>query len=105
MRHYAQLFKEYPMSIQSFKNDDTEDLYQTGKSRPFGNILTVALRKLDMLHSAAALKDLRSPPGNHLKPLSDDRAGQHSIRINDQWRICFVWTPAGPENVEIVDYH
>jgi toxin HigB-1 len=93
------------MSIQSFKCKDTQTLYQTGKSRPFGNIASVALRKLDMLDAATALKDLRSPPGNHLEALSDDRAGQHSIRVNDQWRVCFVWTAAGPEGVEIVDYH
>jgi proteic killer suppression protein len=93
------------MPIQSFKDEDTETLYQTGKSRVFGNIASVAIRKLDMLDAAAALRDLRSPPGNHLEALSDDRAGQHSIRINDKWRICFVWTDHGPENVEIVDYH
>ena len=93
------------MSIQSFGNKETESLQRIGKSRAFGNIAKVAIRKLDMLDGAADLKDLRSPPGNHLEALSDDRAGQHSIRINDQWRICFVWTAAGPTNVEIVDYH
>ena len=93
------------MSIQSFRNKETESLQQTGRSRVFGNIAKVAIRKLDMLDAAADLKDLRSPPGNHLEALSDDRAGQHSIRINDQWRICFVWTAAGPTNVEIVDDH
>lgn len=93
------------MTIQSFRNEDTEQLYRTGRNRRFGNIATVALRKLDMLNAAGALKDLRSPPGNHLEALSDDRVGQHSIRINDKWRVCFVWTQAGPENVEIVDYH
>lgn len=93
------------MPIQSFKDEDTEELYQTGKSRTFGNITNVALRKLDMLHAAGDLKDLRSPPGNRLEALAGSRAGQHSIRINDQWRVCFVWTQAGPTNVEIVDYH
>ena len=93
------------MSIQSFKSKDTEALYQSGKSRLYGTAANVAIRKLDMLNAAEALKDLRSPPGNHLEALSDDRAGQHSIRINDKWRICFVWTAAGPEDVEIVDYH
>jgi proteic killer suppression protein len=93
------------MAIQSFKDKATETLHQTGKSRVFGNIARVAIRKVDMLDAAAALKDLRSPPGNHLEALSDDRAGQHSIRINDKWRVCFVWTAAGPTNVEIVDYH
>jgi proteic killer suppression protein len=93
------------MPIQSFKDEDTETLHQTGKSRVYGNIVRVAIRKLDMLDAAVVLKDLRSPPGNRLEELSDDRAGQHSIRINDQWRICFVWTNHGPANVEIVDYH
>ena len=65
----------------------------------------MANRKLLMLDAAETLSDLRVPPGNRLEILRGDRAGQHSIRINDQWRICFVWTPAGPENVEITDYH
>lgn len=65
----------------------------------------VATRKLAMLHAAAELRDLRSPPGNRLEALQGRRAGQHSIRINDQWRIYFVWTDAGAEQVEIVDYH
>lgn len=65
----------------------------------------VALRKLRQVGSAETLDDLRVPPGNRLEALKGDRAGQHSIRINDQWRICFVWTDAGPEEVEIVDYH
>lgn len=65
----------------------------------------VALRKLRQVGSAEALEDLRVPPGNRLEALKGDRAGQYSIRINDQWRICFVWTDAGPEEVEIVDYH
>lgn len=93
------------MPILSFKGRDTKDVYDTGKSRRFGNIIAVVMRKLDMLDGAAALKDLRSPPGNRLESLSGDRAGQYSIRINDQWRICFVWTDAGPKDVEIVDYH
>jgi len=65
----------------------------------------VALRKLDMLNAAIVLDDLRSPPGNHLETLRGDRKGQHSIRINEQFRICFVWTTTGPAKVEIVDYH
>lgn len=65
----------------------------------------VACRKLDMLDAATALRDLRSPPGNRLKALSRERKGQHSIRINDQWRVCFRWTKDGPEDVEIMDYH
>jgi len=64
-----------------------------------------ALRKLDMLHQAVDLGDLRAPPANRLEALTRDRRGQHSIRINDQWRICFVWTKEGPAHVEIVDYH
>ena len=65
----------------------------------------MALRKLDMLNAAIVLDDLRSPPGNHLETLRGDRKGQHSIRINEQFRICFVWTTTGPAKVEIVDYH
>lgn len=65
----------------------------------------VALRKLRQVAAAESLDDLRVPPGNRLERLKGDRSGQHSIRINDQWRICFVWTDAGPEEVEIVDYH
>ena len=65
----------------------------------------MALRKLRQVGSASSLDDLRVPPGNRLEALKGDRAGQHSIRINDQWRICFLWTEAGPEEVEIVDYH
>jgi len=93
------------MPIQSFKNDDTKALFASGKSKRFGNIAATALRKLDMLNAAAVLLDLRAPPGNQLEKLSGNRDGQHSIRINDQWRICFEWTPAGPAGVEIVDYH
>jgi proteic killer suppression protein len=65
----------------------------------------VALRKLDMLHATVLLGDLRSPPGNRLEELKGDRKGQHSIRINDQFRVCFVWTEKGPTQVEIADYH
>ena len=65
----------------------------------------VAQRKLRQLHNSETLRDLAAPPGSRLEPLRGDRAGQHSVRINNQWRICFVWTEAGPENVEIVDYH
>jgi proteic killer suppression protein len=68
-------------------------------------MLAAAQRKLTMLNAATELRDLRSPPGNRLEALMGDRAGQHSIRINGQWRVCFVWTDDGPVNVEIVDYH
>lgn len=77
---------------------------KAGKGFP-ADLFRVAVRKVAMLEAAVNLTDLRVPPANRLETLSGDRAGQHSIRINDQWRICFVWTEAGPENVEIVDYH
>ena len=93
------------MPILSFASAETRTLFETGKSRRFGNIAAVALRKLDMLAAAAVLEDLRSPPANRLEALKRDRKGQHSIRINDQFRVCFTWTPQGPADVEIVDYH
>lgn len=93
------------MAIRSFLCADTEALYEGRRPRRFRNIETVAQRKLQMLEDAEELRDLASPPGNRLEALKDDRKGQHSIRINDQWRVCFVWTATGPENVEIVDYH
>lgn len=91
--------------IKNFKDGETERLYQTGRSRRFAALRKVALRKLDMLNAASELMDLRSPPGNRLEALKGGRKGQHSIRINDQWRLCFVWTNHGAEDVEIVDYH
>jgi proteic killer suppression protein len=91
--------------IKSFKCVDTRKLFETGKSARFGSILKVATRKLTQLEAASTLEFLRSPPGNRLEALKGDREGQFSIRVNDQWRICFRWTPAGPEDVEIVDYH
>lgn len=91
--------------IRCFRCPDTQALYETGKSKRFGTITKVATRKLTQLDAAATLEFLRSPPGNRLEALDGDRKGQHSIRINDQWRICFRWTATGPENVEIVDYH
>jgi toxin HigB-1 len=91
--------------IKSFRSGDTRTLFETGKSKRFGAIITVATRKLTQLDAAVTLEFLKSPPGNRLEALKGDRKGQHSIRINDQWRICFRWTPAGPENVEITDYH
>lgn len=93
------------MAIQSFADRDTEELFLNGKCRRFANIKSAAERKLQMLDSAATLDFLRSPPGNRLELLTGDRAGQHSIRINDQWRVCFIWTEKGPERVEICDYH
>lgn len=91
--------------IRSFKCSETQALFASGNSRRWANILNVATRKLAMLNAAVELRDLRSPPGNRLEQLHGDRAGQHSIRVNDQWRICFVWTDSGPTQVEIVDYH
>ena len=91
--------------IKSFRCSETQAFYETGKSRRFSAIAKVAARKLTQLDAAATLEFLRSPPGNQLEALVRDRKGQHSIRVNDQWRICFRWTKAGPEDVEIVDYH
>lgn len=91
--------------IRSFRSSETRRLFETGRSRRFSAILTVATRKLTQLDAAATLEFLKSPPGNHLETLKGDRKGQHSIRINDQWRICFRWTADGPEDVEIADYH
>ena len=91
--------------IQTFSCADTEALFTTGKTRRWSDIKSVAERKLAMLDAATELRDLRSPPGNRLEQLSGNRAGQHSIRVNDQWRVCFTWTENGPANVEIVDYH
>jgi len=93
------------MSIKSFKCADTESLFKRQRIRRFINIESVARRKLEQLDWAGVLDDLRVPPGNRLEALKRDRAGQHSIRINDQFRVCFVWTTEGPRDVEIVDYH
>jgi proteic killer suppression protein len=91
--------------VVSFKDGDTEALASGSLVRRFVNIQAVARRKLRQLEIANTLADLRVPPGNRLEALKGDRAGQHSIRINDQYRVCFHWTPAGAEQVEIVDYH
>jgi toxin HigB-1 len=91
--------------IKGFGCRDTKALFETGKSRRFSSNLAVATRKLTMLDAAHTLEFLKSPPGNRLEALNGDRNGQHSIRINDQYRLCFEWTAEGPENVEIVDYH
>lgn len=93
--------------IIDFACSDTEELFRTGKNRKFQAIAKVARRKLDQLHVAGALSDLRIPPGNRLEALCDDRGGQHSIRVNDQWRVCFIWDQVNNNatHVEIVDYH
>ena len=91
--------------IKSFKCADTQALAGGSAGKRFANIAAVARRKLRQLEIAERLEDLRVPPGNRLEALKGDRAGQHSIRINDQFRLCFRWTPSGAEKVEIVDYH
>jgi proteic killer suppression protein len=96
--------------IVSFKNEGTEDIFDGNNSRAARHtcpqqLWKVATRKLEQLDSATALADLLVPPNNRLEGLKRDRIGQHSIRINDQYRICFVWTEAGATEVEIVDYH
>jgi proteic killer suppression protein len=91
--------------IRSFKDRSTERLFADEDVPRFRAIERQARRKLLLLDAAGALEDLRSPPGNRLEALRGDRRGQHSIRINDQWRICFIWHEGGAEAVEIVDYH
>ena len=96
--------------IQSFKNAGTEDIFNGTSTRSARrmcpqSLWRIAGRKLDQLDSVDALHELRVPPGNRLEALKGDRQGQHSVRINDRYRICFVWTDAGPDEVEIADYH
>jgi proteic killer suppression protein len=91
--------------IRSFKCSDTAALSKGNRVKRFANIAAVARRKLRQLEIAGNLEDLRIPPGNRLEALKGNRAGQYSIRINQQWRVCFHWTDSGAEDVEIVDYH
>ncbi|MCE0523701.1 MAG: type II toxin-antitoxin system RelE/ParE family toxin [Methylacidiphilales bacterium] len=91
--------------IQSFRCDETREVFEGIRPRRFpGNLLSVMQRKLKMLDAATRLEELRVPPGNRLEALKGSRRGQHSIRVNDQWRVCFRWQTDGPHNVEIVDY-
>jgi proteic killer suppression protein len=91
--------------IKGFRCADTRALFETGKCKRFSTITKTATRKLAQLDAAQTLEFLRSPPGNRLEALKGDRKGQFSIRINDQYRLCFSWTVEGPTNVELVDYH
>jgi toxin HigB-1 len=91
--------------VKGFRCADTQALFETGKSRRLSNIAKIATRKLAQLDAANTLEFLRSPPGNRLEALAGDRKGQYSIRVNDQFRLCFRWTAEGPIDVEIVDYH
>jgi proteic killer suppression protein len=92
--------------LRSFRDRDTERVWRRQQVRKLGpDVQRSALRKLLILDAAETVQDLRVPPGNRLEKLKGNRSGQHSIRINDQWRICFRWTAPGPEDVEITDYH
>ena len=91
--------------IRSFRCKETEKLFRRQRSRRFANIENVARRKLRVLDDAERLEDVAAIPGNRLEALIGDRKGQYSIRINDQWRICFVWRDGAAQDVEIVDYH
>jgi proteic killer suppression protein len=91
--------------IRSFKDADVEGLFRDKVVRQFRAIERPARRKLLYLHRARVLADLKAPPGNHLEALKGDRKGQHSIRLNDQWRVCFTWKDGDAHDVEIVDYH
>ena len=91
--------------IKSFRSADTQALFETGRCKRFSGIANIAIRKLAQLDAAHTLDFLRSPPGNRLEALKGRRKGQYSIRVNDQFRVCFRWTKEGPADVEIVDYH
>jgi proteic killer suppression protein len=95
-----------PHVIKTFKDAETQRIYQRERSRKLpSDIQQIALRKLRMINNAININDLRVPPANHLEKLSGNREGQYSIRINDQWRVCFEWKNSDAFNVEITDYH
>ena len=102
---YNHATRYYAIVIRSFRCSETEALHARRRVKRFVNFESVARRKLRQLDLAARLDDLRVPPGNRFEALKGDRAGQHSVRINDQWRVCFVWREGAAEDVEIVDYH
>ena len=91
--------------IVTFACKDTEQLFLQGASRRFAAIMRPALRKLNILNAAVSLEELKIPPGNRLEALAGDRAGQHSIRVNDRWRLCFIWKDGQAFEAAIVDYH
>ena len=91
--------------MNGFRCADTQALFETGKSKRFSNVARLATRKLAQLDAASTLEFLRSPPGNRLEALVGDRKGEYSIRVNDQFRLCFRWTAEGPTDIEMVDYH
>ena len=91
--------------IRSFADGEAEKIFNRQPSRRYGGLQTVILRKLLMLHGARVLSDLTNPPGNRLEALRGDRKGQHSVRINDQYRLCFVWREPYADDIEIADYH
>ncbi len=91
--------------IRNFRDAETRQLFETGNSKKFSNISDVATRKLAQLDAAETLEFMRAPPGNRLETLKGNRAGQYSVRINDQYRLCFRWVNGAAEDVEIVDYH
>ena len=95
----------FGVMIQSFREKDVKELFEARTSKRWKAIETVALRKLDLIEAAIDLNDLRIPPANRLEALKGDRLGQHSIRVNDRYRICFVWKVNGAHDVETVDYH
>jgi proteic killer suppression protein len=105
MRYVTRNMLVYCRMIQSFRNRDTEALFNGRRVRRFEGFAAQAERRLQILESATSLVDLAGLPSNRLETLHGDRVGQHSIRINQQWRICFVWRDDGPHEVEIVDYH